>query len=120
MINCKDYNMDSTGTVSKINELLVVQQYLNIPTEGFWERELNIAINWDIVWGYCCVTSQNPANQMIHYKLIIRHILYHSLPTVLYKMKRKSDPFCHLCCSASHTFTYVLGMSSHFNVQILG
>ncbi len=33
--------MASRGIVSIIYKSLVVWQYLNIPTGGFWERELN-------------------------------------------------------------------------------
>ncbi len=35
---------------------------------------------------------------MVHYKLIYKA---YATPCLLYKMKRKSDPFCHLCNSSS-------------------
>ncbi len=49
------------------------------------------------------ITSKNPAHQMIHYKLIYKA---YDTPCLLYKMKRKSDPFCHLCNSSSQG-TYI-------------
>ncbi len=100
MVNWIDSSMAFRGIVSIIYKSLVVRQYSNIPTEGFWERELsdNTVIDWDNVWGNCFVTSKNPAHQMIHYKLIYKA---YATPCLLYKMKRKSDPFCHLCNSSS-------------------
>jgi len=98
MINWIDSSMDSRGIVSIIYKSLVVRQYSNILTEGFWERELNTVIDWDTVWRNCFVTSKYPAHQMIHYKLIYKA---YATPCLLYKMKRKSDPFCQLCSSAS-------------------
>ncbi len=103
MVNWIDSSMVSRGIVSIISKSLVVRQYSNIPTEGFWERELNTVIDWDNLWGNCFVTSKNPARQMIHYKLIYKA---YATPCLLYKMKRKSDPFCHLCNSSSQC-TYI-------------
>ncbi len=103
MVNWIDSSMASRGIVNIIYKSLVVRQYSNIPTEGFWERELNTVIDWDNVWGNCFVTSKNPAHQMIHYKLIYKA---YATPCLLYKMKRKSDPFCHLCNSSSQG-TYI-------------
>ncbi len=96
MVNWIDY-MASKG-MNIIYKSLVIRQYSNIPTEGFWERELNTVIDWDNVWGNCFVTSKNPAHQMVHYKLIYKA---YATPCLLYQMKRKSDPFCHLCKSYS-------------------
>ncbi len=98
MVNWIDSSMASRGIVNIINKSLVIRQYSNFPTEGFWERELNTVIDWDNVWGNCFVTSKNPARQMVHYKLIYKAFATRCL---LYKMKRKSDPFCHLCNSSS-------------------
>ncbi len=86
-----------------IYKSLVIRQYSNIPTEGFWERELNTVIDWDNVWGNCFVTSKIPAHQMVHYKFIYKA---YATPCLLYKIKRKSDPFCHLCNSSSQG-TYI-------------
>ncbi|XDV29900.1 hypothetical protein PO909_032930 [Leuciscus waleckii] len=98
MIDWIDSSMASKGIVSIIYKSLVVRQYSNIPTEDFWESQLNTVIDWDTVWGNCFATSKNPAHQMIHYKLIYKA---YATPCLLYKMKRKSDPFCHLCNSES-------------------
>ncbi len=98
MVNWIDSSMASRAIVNIIYKSLVIRQYSNIPTEGFWERELNTVINWDNVWGNCFVTSKNPAHQMVHYKLIYKA---YATSCLLYKMKRKSDPFCHLCNSSS-------------------
>ncbi len=76
----------------------MVWQYLNILTEGFWERELYTVIDWDTVWGNCFDTSKNPTHQMIDYKFICKAYV---TPCLLYIMKRKSDPFCHLSSSSS-------------------
>ncbi len=76
----------------------MVWQYLNILTEGFWERELYTVIDWDTVWGNCFDTSKNPTHQMIDYKFICKAYV---TPCLLYIMKRKSDPFCHLSSSLS-------------------
>ncbi len=103
MVNWTDSSMSSRGIVSIINKSLVVRQYSNILTEGFWERELNTVIDWDNVWGNSFVTSKNPAHQMIHYMLIYKA---YATPCLLYKMKRKPDPFCHLCNSSSQG-TYI-------------
>lgn len=93
MIDWIDSSMASKGIVSIIYKSLVVRQYSNILTEDFWESQLNTVIDWDIVWGNCFATSKNPAHQMIHYKLIYKA---YATPCLLYKMKRKSDPFCQL------------------------
>ncbi len=86
MVNWIDSSMASRGIVNIIYKSLVIRQYSNIPTEGFWERELNTVIDWDNVWGNCFVTSKNPAHQMVHYKLINKA---YATPCLLYKMKRK-------------------------------
>ncbi len=102
MVNWIDSSMASRG-MNIIYKSLVIRQYSNIPTEGFWERELNTVIDWDNVWGNCFVTSKTPAHQMVHYKFIYKA---YATPCLLYKMKRKSDPFCHLCNSSSQG-TYI-------------
>ncbi len=41
MVNWIDSSMASRGIVNIIYKSLVIRQYSNIPSEGFWERELN-------------------------------------------------------------------------------
>lgn len=67
---------------------------------GFWKTELNTVIDWHTVWRNCFVTSNKLAYQLIYYKFVIYYKAY-ATPCLLYKMKRKPDPFCHLCTSTS-------------------
>ncbi len=92
MVNWIDSSMASIGIVNIIYKSLVVRQYSNIPTEGFWERELNIVIDWDNVWGNGFVTSKNPAHQMIHYKLI------YNMPLLVYYIKWKESLTSSVTC----------------------
>ncbi|KAA0701362.1 hypothetical protein E1301_Tti024286 [Triplophysa tibetana] len=103
LINWIDSSMGSKGSVSKINEQMVVHQYIKMPIENFWERELNTTTDWDTVWKNCFTCSKNPAHQMIHFKLI--HKAY-TTPWLLCKMNRKQNPFCHLC-EGSNQGTYM-------------
>lgn len=68
MIKWIDSSMTSKGSVSKLNELMVVHQYAKILIESYWERELNITIDWD----NCFASSKNPVHQMINFKQIYK------------------------------------------------
>ncbi len=84
----------SSGLVSKIYNSILVLQYTYIPAIYSWERDGLVQTDWDVVWARCFTASKNLAHQMIHYKCINRAYF---TPSVLYKMKVRSDPYCHLC-----------------------
>lgn len=93
-----DIHTPSSGLVSKIYNSILLLQYDYIPAIHSWERDGVGQPDWDLVWARCFTASKNPAHQMIHYKCINRAYI---TPSVLYKTKVRSNPYCHLCNSTS-------------------